>query len=294
MDIEVRDTLIFEDRLELLNRFGEGSAFNLVLPGDKISEGEGLIQGAGTYAFQNSIYSSLIGYISRTNKLISVKPLKSRYQAKVGDIVIGRVKEIVNKKWKVDVHSHEDATLHLNSIKLPEIQRRKTEEDERQMRSFLTEGDLLVAEVQAISNIDKSINLHIRNDNFGKLKGGALLKISSNLVKKGNRHMVDLSMGIKLFLGMNGMIWMQMIDLEDEDGFEKIAKLRNIITIYDSHYVAVRINDILDCYNIVKAHSANELLSGPVYEKIVEHLLNTVNQVSKEKIGDIMAMEEEI
>ena len=85
------------------------------------------------------------------------------------------MREIVNKKWKIDVNSYDDATLHLNSIKLAEIQRRKTEEDERQMRKFLTEGDLVVAEVQQISNMDKSINLHIRNESFGKLKSGALL-----------------------------------------------------------------------------------------------------------------------
>lgn len=56
--------------------------------------------------------------------------------------------KIVNKKWKVDINSYDDAQLHLNAVKLPEIQRRKTEEDERQMRQFLAEGDLVVAEVQ--------------------------------------------------------------------------------------------------------------------------------------------------
>ena len=40
------------------------------------------------------------------------------------------------------------ASLHLNAVKLPEIQRRKTEEDERKMREYLAEGDLVVAEIQ--------------------------------------------------------------------------------------------------------------------------------------------------
>lgn len=93
----------FGNSLSILNNFGEEFDFNLVLPGDLISQGEGLIQGSGTYAFNHGIYSSLIGYVKKTNKLVSVKPLKSRYYAKVGDIVIGRVREIVNKKWKVDI-----------------------------------------------------------------------------------------------------------------------------------------------------------------------------------------------
>lgn len=69
----------FTDRLEVISNFGEDYQFNLVLPGDLISRGEGLIQGSGTYAFDNGIYSSLIGYVKRTNKLVSVKPLKARY-----------------------------------------------------------------------------------------------------------------------------------------------------------------------------------------------------------------------
>jgi exosome complex component RRP4 len=84
----------------------------------------------------------------------------------------------------IDINSYDNAQLHLNAVKLPEIQRRKTEEDERQMRQFLCEGDLVVAEVQQISNQDKSISIHIRNNNFGKLQNGFLTKVSSDLVKK--------------------------------------------------------------------------------------------------------------
>jgi exosome complex component RRP4 len=52
------------------------------------------------------------------------------------------------------------------------------------MRQFLCEGDLVVAEVQQISNSDKSISIHIRNNKFGKLKNGFLTKVSSDLIKK--------------------------------------------------------------------------------------------------------------
>ena len=79
---------------------------------------------------------------------MSVIPLKSRYACKTGDIVIGRVTEILNKKWKVDINSSDAASLHLNAVKIAEVQRRKTEEDEKQMRTYLREGDLVCAEVQ--------------------------------------------------------------------------------------------------------------------------------------------------
>ena len=95
--------------------------FNLVLPGDKITSDPGYIQGKGTYAEKGSIYSSVIGYVQTTDKLVSVVPLKSRYNCKLGDIVVGRVTEILNKKWKIDINSSDSASLHLNAIKLPEV-----------------------------------------------------------------------------------------------------------------------------------------------------------------------------
>jgi exosome complex component RRP4 len=88
-----------------------------------------------------------VGYTQRTNKLISVIPIKNRYNAQLGDIVIGRVVEIINKKWKVDINSYDLATLSINAVKLQEVQRRKTDEDEKQMRTLFKEGDLILAEV---------------------------------------------------------------------------------------------------------------------------------------------------
>lgn len=49
------------------------------------------------------------------------------------------------KRWRVDVKSRLDAALLLSSVNLPGgVQRRKLESDELQMRSFFSEGDMLV------------------------------------------------------------------------------------------------------------------------------------------------------
>lgn len=53
-----------------------------------------IFRGSGTYEHNGVIYSSLVGYVHKTNKLLSVKPIKSRYKAKVGDIIVGRVEEV--------------------------------------------------------------------------------------------------------------------------------------------------------------------------------------------------------
>lgn len=50
---------------------------------------------------EEKLHACVAGVIERINKLISVKPLKLRYNGEVGDIIVGRIKEVQQKRWKV-------------------------------------------------------------------------------------------------------------------------------------------------------------------------------------------------
>ena len=90
------------------------------------------------------MYASIAGIVERVNKLICVRPLRSRYSGEIGDVVIGRILEIGSKRWRVDTNSKQDSALMLSAINLPGgIQRRKSENDELQMRNFFSEGEIL-------------------------------------------------------------------------------------------------------------------------------------------------------
>ena len=81
------------------------------------------------------LVSSTAGQIQRINKLISVKPIKSRYIGEVGDLVVGRISTVDSKRWKVDILAQKDAQLQLSSVNLPGgVQRMRTYEDQLQMR----------------------------------------------------------------------------------------------------------------------------------------------------------------
>ena len=57
-------------------------------------------RGHGVYVNDGKMIASVCGVVERINKLISVKPLKSRYVAKIGDVVVGRVTSVwYNKLW---------------------------------------------------------------------------------------------------------------------------------------------------------------------------------------------------
>ena len=55
----------------------------------------------------------------RVNKLVSVRPLSSRYVAELGDVVVGRVTDVAGKRWKVDVAAQQAAILQLSAVNLP-------------------------------------------------------------------------------------------------------------------------------------------------------------------------------
>lgn len=158
-------------------------------------------RGHGTYSEGGKLIAAVAGVVERLNKLISVRPLRSRcaargsgrpnaarsrpsltarplahprrparpsYVGNVGDVVVGRVVDVGAKRWRVDIGAPQvrpasapchlaahaplllslprpqHAVLMLSSIILPGgEQRRRTAEDQMQMRGFFREHDLV-------------------------------------------------------------------------------------------------------------------------------------------------------
>lgn len=65
------------------------------------------------------IRASVAGVVEQVNRLISVRPIKNRYNGEVGDVVIGRITEVQQKRWKVDTNSRLESVLLLASVNLP-------------------------------------------------------------------------------------------------------------------------------------------------------------------------------
>ena len=74
------------------------------------------------------------------------------------------------------------------------------------MRTFFSEGDLLVAEVQAFFQ-DGSISLHTRSLKYGKLRNGQLVRCPSALIPRLKSHFITLPSGVELIIGLNGFVW---------------------------------------------------------------------------------------
>lgn len=188
----------------------EGQEFkkSIVTPGELVTDDPVWMKGHGTYFLEDKTYSAVAGNISRVNRLLSVIPLRGKYQAETGDHVVGRITEVGSKRWKVDIGCKQDAVLMLGSVNLPGgVLRRKSESDELQMRNFLKEGDLLNAEVQTIFN-NGIASLHTRSLKYGKLRNGIFLKVPPSLIIKSKNHSYNLPGNVSIILGINGYIWL--------------------------------------------------------------------------------------
>jgi exosome complex component RRP4 len=275
----------------------------LVTPGELITEDTTWMRGHGTYSDGSKTFSSKAGTILRVNKLLSVKPLRGKYEPVIGDHVIGRITEVGNKRWRVDIGASQDAALLLGSVNLPGgVLRRKSESDELQMRQFLKEGDLLNAEVQGLFS-DGGCSLHTRSLRYGKLRNGILLQVPSALVIRLRTQVYRLPGEVDMILGINGYIWLSksssqehsevsITRLEEEAGLEiysdkndhisasirsNIARYANCIKALASKEVGINEARLIAAYeeSLIYA-SPGELIENDVMNMLAEAALRSV------------------
>lgn len=246
----------------------------LVTPGDVITRDSGFMRGHGTYMTDDVLYASVAGVVERVNKLISVTPLKTRYNGEIGDVVVGRVVEVQQRRWKVDTNSRLDSVLALSSVNLPGGElRRRSAEDELSMRRYLQEGDIISAEVQNIYH-DGSLSLHTRSLKYGKLGQGCLLKVSPSLIKRRKTHFHQLPCGASIILGNNGFVWIYPTRAEDEGGGfsqnleivpeterEFIARLRNVVLSLAGNGTLLWDTSVMYGWEASTKYAVTELLS---------------------------------
>lgn len=272
----------------------------LVSPGDVITRDTGYMRGHGTYmkqaASSNSgssnadsggiLYATVAGVVERVNKLITVTPPKTKYQGEIGDVVVGRITEVQQKRWKVEVNSRLDAVLQLSSVNLPGGElRRRTAEDELTMRKYLVEGDLISAEVQNLYS-DGAVALHTRSLKYGKLSQGTLVTVSPSLIKRRKTHFHQLPCGASVILGNNGYVWIYPTTSSDEEGEgggfsqnmgvvprqdrEVIARLRGCVLALANNGVMLWDTTLSYAYEAAAKHTNTDLLKTDVMFEIAK------------------------
>ncbi|KAI9784275.1 MAG: exosome non-catalytic core subunit rrp4 [Geoglossum umbratile] len=215
-----------------MGRASKGAKAEIVTPGETITEEPQWMRGHGTYTAGvdgAKIIASVAGTVTTTNKLLFVSPLRARYTPEIGDLV-------GTKRWLCDISAPHLSTLHLSSINLPGgILRKRTTTDELQIRSYFSEGDLLVAEVQTLHQ-DGSASLHTRSLKYGKLRNGAFMSVGGRGVRRGRRQVFEVKSregaSVDVYLGVNGFVFIAMhtSSLESESNITRLEDAASVAT----------------------------------------------------------------
>jgi exosome complex component RRP4 len=256
---------------------------HIVSPGEIITNNaEEFLKGHGTYEHDGKMISCICGVVEKIGKLISVRPLRSRYIPNVGDVVVGRIMKVSAKRWLVDVQGQKEASLLLSSINLQghDNQRRKTYEDQLNMRNMFVENDLIVAEVQQVSQQEGTASLQTRSQRYGKLSDGQLIMVDATLVKRCKQHFIEFDFGIDIIMGKNGYIFISASKKnKPQKDRELMARVRNSIQILASESIPIWPETILDVYHTGQSIHPRDFLLPENIGLLVHGAIERVNEI---------------
>uniref|UniRef100_A0A5S6R085 Ribosomal RNA-processing protein 4 n=1 Tax=Trichuris muris TaxID=70415 RepID=A0A5S6R085_TRIMR len=262
---------------------GDSLKRNIVLPGYVFKGLTDFVRGHGTYLDETGqLVASVAGIAKQVNKLVCVQPFEPVYTGQVGDTVVGRVTEVLNRRWKIEINARREAHLLLTAVNLPGgVLRRKSVEDEKMMRANLCEGDMISAEVQTVYP-DGSVSLQTRSLKYGKLFKGILVKVPPYLIKRCRMHFINMACGPHVIFGVNGYIWLsKRRDLSvaetgsfvdntgpiGKDELAAIARLRMCVILLAKQLIPLFEKSLQLAYDLSLSHKVIELADSDGKEK---------------------------
>jgi exosome complex component RRP4 len=270
----------------------EDEDIKIVVPGSIISNRTDFMSGHGTFYGNEDIVASVAGSVRQVNKLLTVQPFKSRYSPDVGDVIVGRVVEVQQKRWKVDINSISEGILALANVSLPGGElRRKSAEDEMRMRMYMEEGDLVVAEVLNVTS--EAIQLQARTLRYGKLGQGLLVKVSPSLMKRRKTHFHDLHFGAKIILARNGWVWIEPPSdgqMSATGGYthsdetvlyetrQVMSRIANCLKILNRSFQPIYETTIIQAYSASMEFQVAELIKPEIMDEIAAEVRTKVAQ----------------
>lgn len=178
---------------------------NSVVPGEEISGVPNTsLPGQGVVQVEESFIASVVGDVKRVGKIVSVQPSCLHiYEPVTADVVLGRVVRLLPNKWVIDIGAVQYATLHIDNLNIPGIQRVRDTADESNMRQWLDVDQLISCEVK------QGYTLLTRSAQFGVLSHGILVKVPPCAIGPSTAAFTNLeALNVHIILGRNGWIWL--------------------------------------------------------------------------------------
>ncbi len=202
---------------------------DIVVPGETLAEGMDFVPGFGTYRDGENIIAKNLGLSSIRGKVIKLIPLAGRYYPKNGDVIIGRVQDIMLGGWMIGINCAYHSMLSMKEGTSEFIERGAD------LTQYFKIGDYVVTKVMNVTT-QKLVDVTMKGPGLRKLQGGQVFAINSNKVPRvigKNGSMIQAikdATGCQITVGQNGFIW-----LKGEPAKEIIAREAIDIIEKNSH-----------------------------------------------------------
>jgi len=184
----------------------------VVIPGEIIAEGEDFLPGEHTEKIDGKVISLRYGLAEEQNSLVKVIPLSGVYSPRRGNVVIGKIENLTNNGWVVDIGSADSAFLSLMEVP------RYVNKDA--MEEVFKIDELLIAKIWSIGK--RGIDLSIKSRGYGKIEEGMVFSVNSNKVpriigKEGSMiNIIKEKTGCEIDVAQNGYVWITGPSIDDE------------------------------------------------------------------------------
>ncbi|MBU0461405.1 MAG: exosome complex protein Rrp4 [Nanoarchaeota archaeon] len=188
---------------------------DVVVPGEVLATGMEYLPSFGTYRAGNDILASRLGLVNVEGKVIKLVPLSGKYLPKRGDVIIGRVQEILLSGWRMDTNSAYPAVLPLKDASADFIPRGED------LTKYFDIGDYVMAKITNVTS-QNLVDITMRGPGLRKLRGGRLitvnpLKVPRIIGKQGSMvTLIKQYTQCRILVGQNGIVWIQGDDPDME------------------------------------------------------------------------------
>lgn len=167
-----------------------------------IIEGDDYLPGNSTEKRDGKIYSLRYGLAEEQNNLVKVIAISGAYQAKRGNIVIGKVENMMGNGWIIDIGAADNGFL--NIMEIPKFVNKDA------MDEVLSIGDMVIAKIYSIGG--RGIDLSLKSRGLGRIEEGTIFYVNANkapriIGKEGSMiRLIKENTGCDVTVGQNGAI----------------------------------------------------------------------------------------
>ncbi len=196
----------------------------IVTPGEILAEGMDFIPTYGTFREGENVIASRLGVVNIDGRVIKLLPLSGKYLPKRGDVIMGKVTDVLLNGLRVDINSAYPAMLSLKDGSSSFIAKG---EDLTKIFNF---GDYIVSQIINVTS-QNLVDLTMKGPGLRRLGPGRIIRVMPNKVpriigKQGSMvSMIKQATNCQIIIGQNGVVW---IDGAPENETLAVATIRKV------------------------------------------------------------------